>query len=203
MQALQKAAKEREGTTHSPDKGAPMVGDLGLEPLEVVAPTKAGSAKLALDTSETPSPAQASAILQATQSQRSMIGWLRDHRKVVYAVLVGSVLLGYGVYFYVSVYHPALLRRPFAHQTAATTASTPPLPPAALLSERSRRLPNLRTRWLRHRELQRPKPRRPREMIPLTAPREGNAKPQATCGQAGNRTLKPSCNRDSPGIPLQ
>lgn len=129
MQALQKAAKEREGTTHSPDKGAPMVGDLGLEPLEVVAPTKAGSAKLALDTSETPSPAQASAILQATQSQRSMIGWLRDHRTVVYAALVGSVLLGYGVYFYVSVYHPALLRRPFAHQAAATTALTPPLPP--------------------------------------------------------------------------
>jgi Tfp pilus assembly protein PilF len=69
-------------------------------------------------------------MLQATAAQPGLGEWLRDHRKSVYGTLVGLAVVGYGAYFYVSVYHPALLRRSPAAATVTGKPTTPPTTPA-------------------------------------------------------------------------
>jgi Flp pilus assembly protein TadD len=130
MQALQKAAKEREGTAHSLSEGSAMTGDLSLEPLEGATPTKPSAGTSASGSYGGPTPAQAAAVLQSAEAGPGVVAWLQDHRRAVYGGLIGAILLGYGAYFYVSVYHPALLRRPLSPQIAANVPPAAPLPPA-------------------------------------------------------------------------
>ena len=112
MQALQKAAKEREGTAQPRADAGSLRGDLTLEPLDVVPLTKSESTGTsASGGSSRPTPDQAASVLRASQAGPGVGEWLLEHRKAVYGGLIAAVILGYGAYFYVSVYHPALLRR--------------------------------------------------------------------------------------------
>jgi Flp pilus assembly protein TadD len=127
MQALQKAAKEREGAVQPQAPRGLLAGELALEPLELesrqgLRATGSSSSGPAVG----PTPAQAAAVLQATEAKPRWIDWLRDHRKQAYGMLIGLAVVGYAVYFYLSVYHPALLRRPFSSPVAAVAPTPPP-----------------------------------------------------------------------------
>lgn len=126
MQALEKAAKEREGAARPQSHGGVLASELALEPLEIEARLDAGASGAK---PSGPTPAQAATILQAAGAGPGWIDWLRDHRKQVYGVLVGLAVVGYAVYFYLSVYHPAWLRRPFSRPAAAVAPAPAPAPP--------------------------------------------------------------------------
>ena len=130
MQALQKAAKEREGAVPPQSQRGLPAPELALEPLH--SGSRQESRAGAADSSEPaggPSPARAATVLQATDPRPGGVDWLRDHRKQVYGVLIGLAIAGYAVYFYLSVYHPALLHRPFSSPIAAVAPT--PTPSAA------------------------------------------------------------------------
>ena len=112
MQALQKAAKEREGAVQPRAEASTASGDLTLEPLDAVPLTKSASTGApGSGESRAPKPEQAASVLRASQGRPGILDWLVEHRKAVYAGLLGAMILGYGGYFYLSVYHPSLLRR--------------------------------------------------------------------------------------------
>jgi Flp pilus assembly protein TadD len=136
MQALQKAAKEREGTVPPQAHGGSPAGELALEPLHFDARQESRASGAASESAGGPSPARAATVLQATDPRPGGVDWLRDHRKQVYGVLIGLAVAGYAVYFYLSVYHPALLHRPFSSPIAAVAppsarAPIAPAPPPA------------------------------------------------------------------------
>jgi Tfp pilus assembly protein PilF len=127
MQALQKAAKEREGAAQPQSRGGVLAGDLALEPLDVE--SRQGSAVAGSASSRPsvgPTPAQAATVLQATDAGPDWTDWLRDHRKHAYGISIGLAVAGYAVYFYLSVYHPALLRRPFSSPVTAVAPTPSP-----------------------------------------------------------------------------
>jgi Tfp pilus assembly protein PilF len=127
MQALQKAAKEREGAGRPQSQG----GVLALEPIEVEPRVDlAARGSKSVGASAGPTPAQAATVLQATDAVPGWIDWLRDHRKQVCGILIGLAVIGYATYFYLSVYHPAWLRRPIAAPIAAVAPTRAPTPAA-------------------------------------------------------------------------
>lgn len=133
MQALQKAAMEREGAPQTRTDSSALPGDLALEPLDAAPPTRSGLTGASGRGSGNPTPSQAASVLRAAQAGPSIGDWLRDHRNAFYGGLLGAVVLGYAAYFYMSVYHPALLRRTPSPALVAG-ASTPAPPSTANLS---------------------------------------------------------------------
>jgi len=123
MQALQKAAKEREDAVRPATRAGELASELALEPLEL---DRAQSPGLKSAPASGPTPAQAAAVLQASDPQSGWAEWMREHRKQIYGVLIGLAILGYAVYFYLSVFHPALLRRALS----SPTVTAPPAPAA-------------------------------------------------------------------------
>ena len=141
MQALQKAAKEREGAVQPRSHGGMLAGELALEPIEIESrqgSSGAGSKSSGASAGQTP--AQAAAVLQATHARPGWLDWLRDHRKQVYGILVGLAVVGYAFYFYLSVYHPGWLRRPFSAPVVAVAPTpVPALASPAATAEESQR----------------------------------------------------------------
>lgn len=130
MQALQKAAKEREGTVRPQSHAGALGGELALEPIEIESRRDVGASGAGTSGSPSgPTPAQAATILQATDAGPGWIDRLRDHRKQAYGILIGLAVVGYAVYFYLSVYHPAWLRRPSPRPVAAVAPAPAPVPP--------------------------------------------------------------------------
>lgn len=129
MQALQKAAKEREGATQSPSEARLMAADLALEPLEAIAAAKPGATPASHQTSGGPTPAHAAAVMQGVKAP-GILDRMREHRNAFYAGLIGLLVIGYGIYFYISVYHPTLFRRPFTSRVVVNPSPAAPVTPA-------------------------------------------------------------------------
>ncbi len=129
MQALQKAAKEREDVIGPAARTGVLESALALEPLDldrVSQQATAGSKSPGIATGATP--AQAATVIQASDRGPGWIDWAREHRKQLYGALIGLAIFGYSVYFYLSVFHPTLLRRTFS--SPAVTVAPPPAPAA-------------------------------------------------------------------------
>lgn len=164
LQALQKAAKNREGAASTPEpveveparpeateRSVPAQPVERLVPPEVVEPTppvdKLKEPELALEEEElfepeeiapapaseqfepfaapAPSAAQAATILRAGEEQTvGWIDWVRDRPVHTFAMLAGVFLVFYGVYVYLQLNHPALLRGDFL--SSPLTAKAPP-----------------------------------------------------------------------------
>src|SRR5262245_6717871 len=156
QQALQKAAKNREGAAPTPESVD--VEPARPEPVEQVAPAesvepmpppvqKLKEPELALEeelfepeeevapapasepfepfAAPAPSAAQAATILRASEEQTAgWIDWVRDRPVHPFAVLAGVFLVFYGVYVYLQLFHPALLRGDFL--SSPLTAKAPP-----------------------------------------------------------------------------
>jgi tetratricopeptide (TPR) repeat protein len=121
MQALQKAAKERESAAQPQTGTSALPGDLTLEPLGTTLLSEPEAVRSAgPGGSERPTPDQAASVMRATHAGPSVGQWVLDHRPAVYGGLIATAILGYGAYFYVSVYHPSLLRRTPAPALVAT-----------------------------------------------------------------------------------
>lgn len=130
MQALQKAAKEREDAIRPAAGGAGVLeSELALQPLELDRESPQGTTdRNSAGMASGPTPAQAAAVLQAADPGPRWIDWAREHRKQLYGVLAGLAVIGYALYFYLSVFHPTFLHRPFSAQVA--TVASPPTPAA-------------------------------------------------------------------------
>jgi Tfp pilus assembly protein PilF len=171
LQALQKAAKNREGAAPTPEpvEVEPARPDpVEQAPAEPIEPTptpveKLKEPELALEEGElfeaeeiapapaseqfepfaspTPSAAHAATILRASEEQTAgWIDWIRDRPVHTFAILAGVFLVFYGVYVYLQLFHPALLRGDFLSSPLTSKATPPqaqpaiqpaPLPPAA------------------------------------------------------------------------
>ena len=156
LQALQKAAKNREGAAPTPEpvevepaRSEPVEQIAPAEPAEPMPPPvqKLKEPELALEeelfeaeeevapapasepfepfAAPAPSAAQAATILRASEEQTAgWIDWVRDRPVHTFAMLAGVFLLFYGVYVYLQLFHPALLRGDFL--SSPLTAKAPP-----------------------------------------------------------------------------
>ena len=139
LQALQKAAKSRDGSDGGEQPQSPAEvsrPDLSLEPL----PQPAGREQAVA--SPEPTPAHAANVLRASEAPGfSGVDWAREHYMITF---VGAALLfavGYGVYIYIQVSNPGMFRvspRPAATPLPAAQAPGPAFaqtePPAATVS---------------------------------------------------------------------
>jgi len=155
LQALQKAAKNREGAAPTPEpvevepaRSEPVEQAVPAEPVEPVQPPveKLKEPELALEeelfepeeiapapagepfepfAAPAPSAARAATILRASEEQTAgWIDWVRDRPVHTFAMLAGVFLVFYGVYVYLQLFHPALLRGDFL--SSPLTAKAPP-----------------------------------------------------------------------------
>ena len=130
LQALQKAAKNREETDGEPGSGPAAAADqLALEPI-------ASEPRLRDEMpSHSPTPAQAATVVQASRMPSlDPIGYARDHYMIVFVAAAFLVAIIYGSYVYVQVSNPGLLRSTPAPMTTPLASSAPapaaPAPPA-------------------------------------------------------------------------
>ncbi|HTO44837.1 MAG TPA: tetratricopeptide repeat protein [Burkholderiales bacterium] len=179
LQALQKAAKNREGAAPTPEpvEIEPARPDpVEQAPIEPIEPTpspveKLTEPELTLEEEElfepgeiapapaaeqfepfaapAPSAAQAATILRANEAQTAgWIDWVRDRPVHTFAMLAGVFLVFYGVYVYLQLNHPALLRGDFLSSPLTAKAPAPqaqpvnqpvpaPVPPPALAPAQS------------------------------------------------------------------
>jgi Tfp pilus assembly protein PilF len=178
LQALQKAAKNRESSAPAPAaEAAPSPPPLQPEPIELTpspsfslesAPTQEipSEPELAIEeedifepeelaaspllepqaerfepfASSAPESARAASILRATETPTTgRLDWIRDHPVHTFAALAGVFMVFYGVYVYLQLFHPALLRgdflsKPFAAQTPPPLAQPIKPPPAPMVA---------------------------------------------------------------------
>jgi Tfp pilus assembly protein PilF len=106
LQALQKAAKTRDGAEGEQDTGAAGAEDLSLEPLSEPklgaddAPARSG-----------PSSAQAATVIRASEPPSfTAVDWAREHYMLTFVGAAILFAIGYGTYVYVQVSNPGLLR---------------------------------------------------------------------------------------------
>jgi tetratricopeptide (TPR) repeat protein len=161
LQALQKAAKNRESVTPQPeapvpppapepavselpssfeleeelgDELAPSEPELSLddedlfEPEEVPPPPAPAER---FDPFAAPaSSASAASILRASETPTAgWIDWVRDRPVHAFAAVAGLFMLFYGVYVYLQLFHPAVLRGDFLSRPLAATTPPPPARP--------------------------------------------------------------------------
>jgi tetratricopeptide (TPR) repeat protein len=130
LQALQKAAKTREGAEGEQDPGTTAGSeDLSLEPLSEPrlggddAPTRSG-----------PSSAQAATVMRASEPPSfSAIDWAREHYMLTFLGVAILFAIGYGTYVYIQISNPGLLRStppPVASPLAAASPPTAQAPAA-------------------------------------------------------------------------
>jgi Tfp pilus assembly protein PilF len=125
LQALQKAAKSREGGEGEPNSEPSATDQLALEPIV--------SEQMLRDEmpSNSPTRAQAATVVQASSMPPfDPIGYARDHYMIVFlgaAVLVAFI---YGGYVYIQISNPGLLRSTPAPMTAPLASAPTPAAPA-------------------------------------------------------------------------
>ncbi|HXX09989.1 MAG TPA: tetratricopeptide repeat protein [Burkholderiales bacterium] len=160
LQALQKAAKNREGAAPTPEPveiEPARPEPVEQAPVEPIEPTpsqveKLKEPELTLEEEElfepeeiaptpaaeqfepfaapAPSAAQAATILRANEAQTAgWIDWVRDRPVHTFAVLAGVFLVFYGVYVYLQLNHPALLRGDFLSSPLTAKAPAPQAQP--------------------------------------------------------------------------
>jgi Flp pilus assembly protein TadD len=175
MKALEKAAKDRGETRKEPVEAAaaatapaaaPPRSELSLEPLRPEAPSAASAPRVDTPTGAAAPPrpvaaaappretahaqAQASAVVQAQAAGRSSAGgvgtYVSAHPLMVFGTIAALVAIGFGVYVYLQIFHPQVLRAsppavkpglpPLTQAPAVPVPGTPaPLPSAPLLKE--------------------------------------------------------------------
>lgn len=127
LQALQKAARTREGSEgEQPPEGA-VTEDLSLEPLaeprlreDDQAPPRSGA-----------SSAQAATVMRASEPPSfAPIDWAREHYMLTFLGAAILFAIGYGTYVYIQVTNPGLLRsaRPLASPLSAAPPPAAPVP---------------------------------------------------------------------------
>jgi Tfp pilus assembly protein PilF len=169
LQALQKAAKNREssapaptvepsprppsepielspsslGTEALPAEAALSEPELAIEeedifePEELAAQLEPQAERFEPFASAAPDSARAASILRATETPTAgRLDWVRDHPVHTFAALAGVFMVFYGIYVYLQLFHPALLRgdflsKPFAAQTPPPLTQPITPPPAA------------------------------------------------------------------------
>jgi len=182
MKALEKAAKDRGEARNEPPApavAAPAAhvaaqsrSELSLEPIATPAPAaltskpEPVSRPASAPTRVAPAPAapardeaqtQASTVLQAQSAGQSTAGgveaFVRAHPVAVFGTLAGLVAVGFGVYVYVQIFHPAMfvaqpvakapVRPPVQTTTPPPVPGTvaPPLSSAPLLKEAAETAP--------------------------------------------------------------
>jgi Tfp pilus assembly protein PilF len=127
LQALQKAAKNREDGDNEEIVEPPVNAELSLEP---VGEADFGDEPIA---SPAPSPAQAATVMRASETPRyTPIDWARDHYMVTFIGGAVFFAIGYGLYVYIQLANPAFLRpsRP-AVQAPMQMAAAPAAAPSA------------------------------------------------------------------------
>jgi hypothetical protein len=126
LQALQKAAKNREEAEGGADS-EPTAGDqLALEPI--------ASEPVLRDElpSHSPTPAQAATVVQASRLPAfDPVGYERDHYMIVVIGAALRVAIFYGGYVYIQVSNPAMLRATPAPMTAPLASAPAPAAPVA------------------------------------------------------------------------
>jgi Tfp pilus assembly protein PilF len=129
LQALQKAAKNRdegEGETASIPAAA---DELTLDPME---PEPTLQEEMPINR---PTPAQAATVVQAGRAPGfDPIDYARDHQMIVFLALALLAAIGYGIYVYIQISNPGLFRsspRPVPAAGPIASASTQATPPAA------------------------------------------------------------------------
>jgi Flp pilus assembly protein TadD len=151
LQALQKAAKNREGGGAEPEAPArPDELELEVEP-QKQEPTgdslvlaeeaifepdpmpepepEVGTLRDRYDSDRGGQPAQAATILRASEVRsQTWFDRVRDRPVHAFAIGAGIFALFYGVYVYLQIFHPAVLRGEFV--TKSLQARTPPSSPA-------------------------------------------------------------------------
>jgi len=127
LQALQKAAKTREGAEGEQDPGAAGGEDLSLEPL---AEPRLGGEEVPARSG--PSSAQAATVMRASEPPSfSAIDWAGEHYMLTFLGAAILFAIGYGIYVYIQISNPGLLRSsppPVASPLAAAPPSVAPLP---------------------------------------------------------------------------
>ena len=135
MKALEKAAKDREGTEASagakdgislepmPSKQKPAI----REPAAAVPPPAP-----ARPIADLPDPAQAASMIDAGRSKRGGGGILQQRPLFVFSIVAGLCAAGYGGYVYLQLTNPALFAKqaPRPTQTAQVKPPAPPVAPA-------------------------------------------------------------------------
>ncbi len=125
LQALQKAAKNREETEGEPESGSAAAADqLALEPI-------ASEPRLRDEMpGHSPTPAQAAAVVQASRLPVfDPIGYAQDHYMIVFLGAAVLVAIIYGSYVYIQVSNPGLLRSTPAPMTAPLASAQAPAAP--------------------------------------------------------------------------
>jgi len=133
LQALQKASKNREDEEQ---EGTPAPDPLDSDEL-TLAPVGGTEPALERETgvsrSESASPAQAAAVLQARRAPAfDPMDYAREHYMIVVIALAVLVAIGYGAYVYLQVANPAWLRpKPAVVPSSPLGAAPPPPPPSS------------------------------------------------------------------------
>ena len=131
LQALSKAAKNRDANTDDPAVRGAADGDLSLEPMpepqliEEIAPQDDG------DTEQLPAPDDAADLMRASETPSyNALDWARDHYMLTF--LAGAALFAiiYGLYVYVQISNPAWMRPapPPTSVPVQTMVAPPPAP---------------------------------------------------------------------------
>jgi|SRR5579859_933333 len=131
LQALQKAAKSREGGEGETASMPASADELTLDPVEPE-PTLQEEMPISRPTS-----AQAATVVQAGRAPGfDPIDYARDHQMIVFLALAVLAAIGYGIYLYIQISNPGLFRSsprpvPIAGPLASTQAApagtvTPP-----------------------------------------------------------------------------
>jgi len=127
LQALQKAAKNREEVEGEPGSASTAADQLALEPI--------ASEPMLRDEipSHSPTPAQAATVVQAGRLPPfDPIGYARDHYMIVFLGAAVLVAIIYGSYVYIQISNPGLLRsRPAPMTSPLASAPAPPAPVAS------------------------------------------------------------------------
>src|SRR5579859_5557409 len=128
LQALQKAAKSREGGEGETASMPASADELTLDPVEPE-PTLQEEMPISRPTS-----AQAATVVQAGRAPGfDPIDYARDHQMIVFLALAVLAAIGYGLYVYIQISNPGLFRsspRPVSATGPLASVSTQ-APPAA------------------------------------------------------------------------
>jgi Tfp pilus assembly protein PilF len=123
LQALQKAAKTREGSEGDENPEQSAVEDLSLEPL--------GEPRLGAEEETLPpaaaASAQAATVMRASEPPAfSAIDWSREHYMLTFLGAAILFAIGYGTYVYIQVSNPAFLRGSPPPESPLAAAAPPP-----------------------------------------------------------------------------
>jgi tetratricopeptide (TPR) repeat protein len=139
MKALEKAAKDREGSETPPGTPPSKDGAMGLEPIapratparepSPAAPAAAGRRGAAADT---PKPADAASVV--TAGRRGGSSFLRERPLAVFGLVAGIGAVAYGGYVYLQLTNPALFVKQAPRPAPVAQITPPPNPQPAVTS---------------------------------------------------------------------